>query len=185
VAKFGGSLNKFEGDVREGLVADGPIDELTEGLRKRAERADVPYDIVAEVYARGLQDWEINSDTGDLTPNQWAFARVNSFLSGGKTITEDDADLWEECLERQPVSEMDDLFDNEFDMIEKSPPSDKAERFIKKSKEGFKKSYGDNWKGALDQRYAVDNMLKNNKMPEPFHKQAEREKAKIEKNKEK
>jgi len=29
---------------------------------------------------------------------------------------------------------------------------------------------------ALDQRYAVDNMLKNNKMPEPFHKQAEREK---------
>ena len=149
IAKFGGSLHKFEGDVREGLVADGPIDELTEGLRKRAERAEVPYDIVAEVYARGLQDWERNSDTGDSTPNQWAFARVNSFLSGGKTITEDDADLWEECLERQPVSEMDDLFDNEFEMTEKSPPSAEAERFIKKSKEGFKKSYGDNWKNAL------------------------------------
>ena len=28
------------------------------------------------------------------TPQQWAFARVNSFLTGGKTRTTADKDLW-------------------------------------------------------------------------------------------
>ena len=31
---------------------------------------------------------------------------------------------------------------------------------------------------ALDNRYAIDNMLQNNKMPEPFHKQREKENKK-------
>jgi hypothetical protein len=28
------------------------------------------------------------------TPQQWAFARVNSFITGGKTRTTADKDLW-------------------------------------------------------------------------------------------
>ena len=31
------------------------------------------------------------------TPQQWAFARVNSFLTGGKTRTTADADLWKKA----------------------------------------------------------------------------------------
>jgi hypothetical protein len=34
---------------------------------------------------------------------------------------------------------------------------------------------------ALDKRYSVDNMLKNNKMPDPFHKQYQDSKKEEEK----
>jgi hypothetical protein len=147
VAKYGGRINKFEGDVREGLNY-GPSDELAEGLKNKADKYNIPYDIIAEVYARGLYDWEQNRKTGRSTPNQWAFTRVNSFASGGRTITEDDADLWEEYLERIPLSGLDSVFEEEL-IVEKSPPSPEAERFIKKNKTGFKKQYGDDWERAL------------------------------------
>jgi len=147
VAKYGGKLNKFEGDIREGLDY-GPSDELAEGLQKKAEKSNIPYDIIAEVYARGLYDWERSEKTGNSTPNQWAFARVNSFASGGRTITQDDADLWEEYLERIPLSELDSFFEEEL-IFEESPPSPEAERFIKKNKSSFKKQYGDDWERAL------------------------------------
>ena len=110
VAKYGGKLNKFEGDVREGIDR-GPSDELAEGLQKRAEKANIPYDIIAEVYARGLCDWEESKKTGRSTPNQWAFARVNSFISAGKTISSGDSDLWEEYLDRIPNSNLDIAFE--------------------------------------------------------------------------
>jgi nicotinic acid mononucleotide adenylyltransferase len=110
VAKFGGKLNKFEGDVREGIEY-GPSDELVEGLQKKAEKANIPYDIIAEIYARGLYDWEESKKTGRSTPNQWAFARVNSFISAGKTISAGDSDLWEEYLDRIPNSNLDIAFE--------------------------------------------------------------------------
>ena len=133
--------------MREGLDY-GPSDELAEGLKNKAEKFNIPYDIIAEVYARGLYDWEQTKKTGNSTPNQWAFARVNSFASGGRTITEDDADLWEEYLERIPLSDLDSSFEEEL-IFEESPPSPEAERFIKKNKTSFKKQYGDDWERAL------------------------------------
>ena len=139
VAKYGGKLSKFEGDIREGLDY-GPSDELAEGLQKKADKYNIPYDIIAEVYARGLYDWEQNGKTGRATPNQWAFARVNSFASGGRPITEEDADLWEEYLGRIPLSGLDSIFEEEL-MIEESPPSPEAERFIKKNKTSFKSKF--------------------------------------------
>ncbi len=114
VAKFGGKLNKFEGDVREGIDYR-PSDELAEGLQKRAEKVNIPYDIIAEVYARGLYDWEESKKTGSSTPNQWAFARVNSFISAGKAITDGDSDLWEEYLDRIPQSDLDIMFEGSMD----------------------------------------------------------------------
>lgn len=225
--------------------------ELAKGLQKKAAKADIPYDIVAEVYVRGLKSWETSEGSYNTTPDQWAFARVNSFCSGGKTIINDDADLWEEYLEGQSLSELDEVFNREF--VEEAPPSAKAERFIKKNKDSFKKQYGDDWEqalystawkmhkkhwedvnedfesefapinelfekeldmideskdrpgnaydkagewgtndsmraykadtpgetpdvpyNALASKYETENMFKNNKMPEPFHKQAEK-----------
>jgi len=37
--------------------------------------------------------WKTGHRPG-ATPHQWAFARVNSFLTGGKTQKTTDADLW-------------------------------------------------------------------------------------------
>ena len=37
--------------------------------------------------------WKTGHRPG-ATPHQWAYARVNSFITGGKTRTTGDADLW-------------------------------------------------------------------------------------------
>ena len=48
------------------------------------------------VFSKSLQSWNETWRTGHrpgTTPQQWAFARVNSFLTGGGA-RKADADLW-------------------------------------------------------------------------------------------
>ena len=63
------------------------------GLEKKSEKSGVPYGILKQVYNRGMAAWRTGHRPG-TTPQQWAFARVNSFLTGGKTRTTADKDLW-------------------------------------------------------------------------------------------
>jgi hypothetical protein len=63
------------------------------GLKKKAEKSGVSYGILKKVWDRGIAAWKGGHRPG-TTPQQWAYARVNSFLTGGKTRTTADADLW-------------------------------------------------------------------------------------------
>lgn len=62
-------------------------------LEKKSEASGVSLDILKQVYKRGVAAWRTGHRPG-TTPEQWGHARVNSFLSGGKTRTTADADLW-------------------------------------------------------------------------------------------
>lgn len=62
-------------------------------LKNKAIEYRVPYEIVEEVYKRGVAAW---SEENTATPQQAGFARVNSFLAGGKTFFKEDADLAED-----------------------------------------------------------------------------------------
>ena len=64
-----------------------------EGLKKKAEKSGISYSILKKVYDRGMAAWRTGHRPG-TTPQQWAYARVNSFITGGKTRTTADADLW-------------------------------------------------------------------------------------------
>jgi len=68
------------------------IIEEIDGLQKKADKSNIPYSTLRTVYRRGIESW---TESISMTPQQWAFARVNSFVSGGATIKHDDADLWE------------------------------------------------------------------------------------------
>ena len=72
-------------------------DSLTEktikGLEKKADETGIDYGILKKVYDRGMAAWRTGHRPG-ATPHQWAFARVNSFITGGKTQKTTDADLW-------------------------------------------------------------------------------------------
>jgi hypothetical protein len=70
--------------------------EKIEGLKNKSEKSGVPYGILKQVYDRGMAAWKGGHRPG-TTPQQWAFARVNSFLTGGKTRTTADADLWKKA----------------------------------------------------------------------------------------
>ena len=70
------------------------LDEQIEGLKKKAEKSGISYGILKKVYDRGMAAWKTGHRPG-TTPQQWAFARVNSFITGGGA-RKSDADLWAE-----------------------------------------------------------------------------------------
>ena len=75
------------------MYGEETINEKIEGLKNKAEKSGVSYGILKQVYDRGMAAWKTGHRPG-TTPQQWAFARVNSFLTGGKTRTTADKDLW-------------------------------------------------------------------------------------------
>jgi len=59
------------------------IDEKIAGLVNKSEKTGVPYSILKKSYDRGMAAWKGGHRPG-ATQQQWAFARVNSMLTGGK-----------------------------------------------------------------------------------------------------
>ena len=62
-------------------------------LKKKSEDSGISVSILKQVYKRGVAAWRTGHRPG-TTPEQWGFARVNSFIVGGKTRRTADADLW-------------------------------------------------------------------------------------------
>lgn len=59
-----------------------PILEEIDGLKKKSEKSGIAYGILKAVYNRGMAAWKTGHRPG-TTPQQWAFARVNSFITKG------------------------------------------------------------------------------------------------------
>ena len=107
--KHGGKISRFDGDVREGVDQN----DLIESILDKSWKSDIAYDILSEVYVRGLNSWDEECNKKQSTTrDQWAFARLNSFIAGGKAQREDDQDLWQEHLIRssEDVDEIDEAF---------------------------------------------------------------------------
>ena len=69
------------------------LNEKIEGLVNKAEKSGMPYGILKKVYDRGMAAWKTGHRPG-TTPQQWAFARVNSFITKSSgTWGKADADL--------------------------------------------------------------------------------------------
>jgi hypothetical protein len=76
--------NKF-GEESE----DSPV---YKALSKKADKSGITLECLAEVYDRGLKAYPENSK---VSREQYAFARVNSFINQGATYFKEDADLHE------------------------------------------------------------------------------------------
>ena len=59
------------------------LDEKIQGLVNKSKQTGVPYGILKKSYDRGMAAWKTGHRPG-TTPQQWAMARVNSMLTGGK-----------------------------------------------------------------------------------------------------
>jgi len=79
-------------------------EKALEGLKKKSEKSGIPYGILKQVYNRGMAAWKTGHRPG-ASQQQWAYARVNSFLTGGKTRTTADADLWAKAKGRKVKKE--------------------------------------------------------------------------------
>ena len=68
------------------------LNEKIKGLEKKSKKSGISYGILKKVYDRGMAAWRTGHRPG-TTPQQWAFARVYSFITGGGA-RKSDADLW-------------------------------------------------------------------------------------------
>ena len=70
-----------------------PLEQAS--LVRKSNETGVPVKVIKEVYNRGVASWNMGLRE-DTTPQQWGFARVNSFLAGGFNAYTADRDLLEE-----------------------------------------------------------------------------------------
>jgi len=65
-------------------------------LKKKSDKSRFPLGILKKVWDRGYAAWKTGHVPG-TTPQQWAMARVNSFLVGGRTTEVGDKALYQQA----------------------------------------------------------------------------------------
>jgi len=77
------------------ILENRSIDESSEtALKNKAEKSGVSLSTLRTVYRRGVAAWNSGHRPG-TTPQQWGMARVNSYITKGKTYHTADKDLRE------------------------------------------------------------------------------------------
>jgi hypothetical protein len=89
------------GEMEESVQLD---EEASKGLAAKAAKSGVSLSTLKKVYARGVAAWRTGHRPG-TTPQQWGMARVNSYITKGKTYHTADKDL------REAVKKDDDKID--------------------------------------------------------------------------
>jgi len=85
--------NKFNEEVENDTAAFA-------SLFKKSEKSGIDLETLGEVYNRGWNAWSENSK---VTQEQYAFARVNSYINQGKTYFNEDRDLHEGADSGHPI----------------------------------------------------------------------------------
>ena len=73
-------------------------EEASAGLAAKAKKSGVSLSTLKKVYRRGVAAWNSGHRPG-TTPQQWGMARVNSYITKGKTYHTADKDLRSESIE--------------------------------------------------------------------------------------
>ena len=93
------------------------ITEKIKGLENKAKKTGMPYSILKKVYDRGMAAWKGGHRPG-ATQQQWAFARVNSFVTKSSgTWGKADKDLAQKVRASESVEESRQLKDKEKEMM--------------------------------------------------------------------
>lgn len=83
-----------EGFLNESVTS--PSSPIRKSLKKKAEKTGFPQGILTQVWKRGYAAWKTGHVPG-TTPQQWAMARVNSFVTGGRTTKMSDKKLYQQA----------------------------------------------------------------------------------------
>jgi hypothetical protein len=98
-------------DVREMEESVQLDEEASKGLAAKAAKSAVSLSTLKKVYARGVAAWRTGHRPG-TTPQQWGMARVNSYITKGKTYHTADKDLREESKKKSDIELKDDDIDD-------------------------------------------------------------------------
>ena len=126
------------------------LNEKIEGLVKKAEKSGMPYSILKKVYDRGMAAWKTGHRPG-TTPQQWAFARVNSFVTKSSgTWGKADKDLADKVrgAKKEEIENPKKAKDIVGQVREKLPKDADAGDYVK----DFRKSKAPQFKGKSDKK---------------------------------
>lgn len=87
-------------------------EEASKGLAAKAAKSGISLGTLKKVYSRGVAAWRTGHRPG-TTPQQWGMARVNSYITKGKTYQTADKDLHEDVKKKNT----DEIDDNEIDKL--------------------------------------------------------------------
>lgn len=74
-------IEEISYEINESILLDEEKSE--EGLKTKAEKSGMPLSVLKQVYDRGVAAWNEGERPG-TTPQQWGYARVNSFVTKSK-----------------------------------------------------------------------------------------------------
>jgi hypothetical protein len=80
--------------LEEQILSEKIGAKTREALKNKAEKSNAPLGALITVYEKGLGAFYSSGSRPGMTSHQWAMARVNSFLKGGKA-RQVDAAQWE------------------------------------------------------------------------------------------
>jgi hypothetical protein len=86
-----GIFEEFQNE--ESLLESAKVDTA---LKNKAKKSGFPLGILRKVFARGYAAWK-NGHVPGTNPEQWGFARVNSFIVGGRTTKVGDGALYKQA----------------------------------------------------------------------------------------
>jgi len=75
---------------------EGKKSSTETALKNKAKKTGFPLGILRKVYNRGYSSWKLGHVPG-TSPQQWAMARVNSFVTGGRTTEVGDKKLYQQA----------------------------------------------------------------------------------------
>ena len=111
------------------------IEKKIAGLEKKSKASGISYSILKQVYDRGMAAWKTGHRPG-ASQQQWAFARVNSFISKGSgTWGKADKDLAAK-VKKEAVEEDKNMKDdgNYMKGVKQSKKDDREDQFKKQAK---------------------------------------------------
>ncbi len=86
-------LNEDEILEASKMSKDSPV---YKALKKKSDKSRFPLGILKKVWDRGYAAWKTGHVPG-TTPQQWGHARVNSFITGGRTTEVGDKALYKQA----------------------------------------------------------------------------------------
>lgn len=113
------------GEMEESYQLD---EEASKGLAAKAAKSGISLGTLKKVYARGVAAWRTGHRPG-TTPQQWGMARVNSYITKGKTFHTADKDLHEGTKKKKNDDHIDDSEIN--DMVKSLQWDDIADTYQK------------------------------------------------------
>jgi len=89
-----GDLAHGDMSLEEQMMCEKLGAKTRDALKNKAEKSNAPLGALITVYEKGLGAYYSSGSRPGMTSHQWAMARVNSFLKGGKA-RKVDAAQWE------------------------------------------------------------------------------------------